>query len=130
MQKGGIYFFLVIFALTLLALLKLYSPFLMNLLIAFLLFIATQNVYYVILKYIKSPLASTFLMTLLLIILCFLPIFYILLKVLLCRKEMQILPPCQYPLLKAQVHELFEPYPYLQNLCGLSLFQQGFLPLL
>ncbi len=68
MQKGGIYFFLVIFALTLLALLKLYSPFLMNLLIAFLLFIATQNVYYVILKYIKSPLASTFLMTLLLII--------------------------------------------------------------
>ncbi|WP_300796115.1 AI-2E family transporter [Helicobacter sp. UBA3407] len=82
MQKGGIYFFLVIFALTLLALLKLYSPFLMNLLIAFLLFIATQNIYYVILKYIKSPLASTFLMTLLLIILCFLPIFYILLNLL------------------------------------------------
>ncbi|WP_276951869.1 AI-2E family transporter [Helicobacter rodentium] len=80
MQKAGVLFFLVIFVLTLFALFKLYSPFLMNLLIAFLLFIATQNIYYKILEYLKSQWASTFLMTFLLVILCFLPIFYILLN--------------------------------------------------
>ncbi|WP_297813943.1 AI-2E family transporter [uncultured Helicobacter sp.] len=80
MQRAGVYFFLVIFTLTLFALFKLYSPFLMNLLIAFLLFIATQNIYYAILRQIKSRWISTFLVTFLLVILCFLPIFYILLN--------------------------------------------------
>lgn len=90
MQKAGIYFFLIIFALTLFALLKLYSPFLMNLLIAFLLFIATQNIYYAILKYLKSRLISTFLLTFLLVILCFLPIFYILLNLLTLATNLEL----------------------------------------
>ncbi len=90
MQKAGIYFFLVIFALTLFALFKLYSPFLMNLLIAFLLFIATQNIYYAILGRIKSRWISTFLLTFLLVVLCFLPIFYILLNLLTLATNLEL----------------------------------------
>ncbi|STQ87897.1 AI-2E family transporter [Helicobacter pullorum] len=76
-NSKGSYFFLVAFVLTLLALLKLYSPFLMNLLIAFLLFIATQSIFQIILKKIKSEFFSSLLMTLLLLLLCFMPIFYV-----------------------------------------------------
>lgn len=90
MQKAGIYFFVVIFVLTLFALFELYSPFLMNLLIAFLLFIATQNIYHTILKHLKSRLVATFLLTFLLVILCFLPIFYILLNLLTLATNLEL----------------------------------------
>lgn len=73
----GIYFFSAAFILTLIALLKLYSPFLMNILIAFLLFIATHSIFQVILKKIKSTFLTSLLMTLLLLVLCFVPIFYV-----------------------------------------------------
>lgn len=73
----GIYFFFTAFILTLIALLKLYSPFLMNILIAFLLFIATHNIFQIIFKKIKSTFLTSLLMTLLLLILCFVPIFYV-----------------------------------------------------
>ena len=80
MRNSGIYFLLVAFVLTLLALFKLYMPFLMNLLIAFLLFLATQGIYSALLKFLKSPLLVAILMMLMLITLCFVPIFYILLS--------------------------------------------------
>ncbi|TLD85398.1 AI-2E family transporter [Helicobacter sp. MIT 11-5569] len=80
MRSSGIYFFLIAFTLTFLALFKLYMPFLMNLLIAFLLFIATQNIYCALLKRFKSPLLVSTLMLIFLITLCFVPIFYILLS--------------------------------------------------
>ncbi|MBX7490095.1 AI-2E family transporter [Helicobacter turcicus] len=80
MRSSGIYFFLIAFMLTLLALFKLYMPFLMNILIAFLLFIATQGIYCALLKCVKSPLLASILMVLMLITLCFVPIFYILLN--------------------------------------------------
>lgn len=76
-SSKGVYFFLVAFVLTLLALLKLYSPFLMNLLIAFLLFIATHSIFQLILARVKSTFFAAFLMTLLLLLLCFAPIFYV-----------------------------------------------------
>lgn len=80
MRNSGIYFFLIAFVLTLLALFRLYAPFLMNLLIAFLLFIATQGIYCALLKRLKSQLLVSALMVLILITLCFVPIFYILLS--------------------------------------------------
>ncbi|MCI5968789.1 AI-2E family transporter [Helicobacter sp.] len=80
MRSSGIYFLLIAFVLTLLALFKLYMPFLMNLLIAFLLFIATQGIYCTLLKCLKSPFLVAILMVLILITLCFVPIFYILLS--------------------------------------------------
>ncbi len=79
LTKGGIYFFLIIFIFAFFALFKLYFPFLMDLLIAFLLFIATNEIYKVLLKYVKYPLLSSFFMVLFLILLCFIPIFYVLL---------------------------------------------------
>lgn len=80
MRSSGIYFLIVVFVLTLLALFKLYTPFLMNILIAFLLFISTQGIYCVLLKFLKSPFIAATLMTLILVTLCFVPIFYILLN--------------------------------------------------
>ena len=80
MRSGGIYFLFIAFVLTLLALFKLYMPFLMNILIAFLLFIATQGIYCTLLKYLKSHFLVASLMVLMLITLCFAPIFYILLS--------------------------------------------------
>ncbi|EES89822.1 conserved hypothetical protein [Helicobacter canadensis MIT 98-5491] len=49
----------------------------MNILIAFLLFIATHSIFQVILKKIKSTFLTSLLMTLLLLVLCFVPIFYV-----------------------------------------------------
>ena len=80
MRNGGIYFLIFAFALSLWALFALYAPFLMNLLIAFLLFISTQNIYYSIVKFLKSPLLASSIMVLGLVTLCFLPIFYVLLN--------------------------------------------------
>ncbi len=77
MQRAGISFFLIALILTLLALLKLYAPFLMNLLIAFLLFIATQGIYSFLLKSLKSPIIASSVMLLCLIALCFIPLFYV-----------------------------------------------------
>ncbi|MDE5603471.1 MAG: AI-2E family transporter [Helicobacter sp.] len=71
------YFFLVAFVLSVLALLKLYSPFLMNLLIAFLLFLATQGLYQAIFMKIKSNILSSFIVTLSLLLGCFMPIIYV-----------------------------------------------------
>ena len=80
MRNSGIYFLLFAFALSVWALFTLYTPFLMNLLIAFLLFISTQNIYYSILKFLKSPLLASSMMVLGLVTLCFAPIFYVLLN--------------------------------------------------
>lgn len=76
----GIYFFIIAFLATLFALFTLYAPFLMNLLIAFLLFIATQSIYDILLKSIKSQFLSACIMVLGLLIICIAPIFYVLLN--------------------------------------------------
>ena len=76
-ETKGIYFFLVALILTLLALLKLYSPFLMNLIIAFLLFVSTQAIYDFVTSKIKSSFFSAFIMTSFLLLICFIPLFYV-----------------------------------------------------
>lgn len=76
-NKQGRYFFLAIFVLVFIALFKLYSPFLTNLLIAFLLFLSTQEIYFLVTKKIKSRLLSSSIMIFLILLLCFIPIFYV-----------------------------------------------------
>ena len=76
-ETKGIYFFLVALILTLLALLKLYSPFLMNFIIAFLLFVSTQAIYEFVTSKIKSNFLAAFVMTSFLLIVCFIPLAYI-----------------------------------------------------
>lgn len=74
----GFVFFLIVLAFSLLALLKLYEPFLMNLLVAFLIALATMPIYEKIEQKLKFSLLSAFCMTLLLVGLCFLPFGYLL----------------------------------------------------
>ncbi|WP_104721153.1 AI-2E family transporter [Helicobacter mesocricetorum] len=74
------YFFLIALILSVLALLKLYSPFLMNLLIAFLLFLATQGIYRAIFIKLKSNIFSSLIVTLSLLIGCFMPIIYVMIN--------------------------------------------------
>ncbi|CAM2871238.1 AI-2E family transporter [Helicobacter burdigaliensis] len=71
------YFFLIAFLLTFLALFKLYLPFLANMLVAFLLLIATQPLYRYLLQKFKNNLITSFLLTFLLVFLCFLPLAYV-----------------------------------------------------
>ncbi|PZT48604.1 AI-2E family transporter [Helicobacter valdiviensis] len=70
------YFFLIAFLLTILALFKLYLPFLANMLVAFLLFIATHVLYRFLLQKIKNNFLTSFLLTTLLVLLCFVPLVY------------------------------------------------------
>lgn len=76
-SKGGRIFFLGILLLVFLAILKLYSPFLMNLLIAFLLFLSTQEIYFLINKRLNNRFFSSSIMILLLLLLCFVPLLYV-----------------------------------------------------
>lgn len=79
-SNKGTYFFLVVFVLSVLALLKLYSPFLMKLLIAFLLFLARQGIYQAIFIKTKSNVFSSLVATLSLLIGCFMPIIYVMIN--------------------------------------------------
>lgn len=76
-KAKGIYFFFAVFVLAFLALFKLYSPFLMDLLIAFLLFLATQIIHQKILIKVKSDFLASSLMIISFLLVCLLPLAYI-----------------------------------------------------
>lgn len=75
-SKHGIYFFLGALCLSLIALFALYRPFLINICVAFLIFLCTQSIFVELRKRLKSELFSALAMSLGLLICCFSPLLY------------------------------------------------------
>lgn len=75
-SKHGIYFFLGVLCLSLIALFALYRPFLINICVAFLIFLCTQSIFIELRKRLKSEFFSALIMSLWLLICCFSPLLY------------------------------------------------------